>query len=107
MSDPVVLGTLGPPTALALPSRIDSSVLTATAGWLREHTDAPSTQRAYLRDLAAWIDWCATKEIDPCTARRPDVAAWIEHLATTTSLATGRPLAASSRARTLAAVLWP
>jgi site-specific recombinase XerC len=89
---------------LALPGCVDARVLAATAGWLREHADAPNTQRAYLRDLAAWIDWCTTAQIDLSTARRPDADAWIDHLATTPSPATGRPLATSSRARALATV---
>ncbi|MEO3819536.1 hypothetical protein [Plantactinospora sp. B24E8] len=67
---------LGPDTTV----RADTQVLAATAGWLREHADAPNTQRAYLRDLAAWIEWCTIAGVDPRAARRPDAAAWIEHL---------------------------
>jgi integrase/recombinase XerD len=87
-----------------LPGVAGEAVLAATAGWLREHADAPHTQRAYLRDLHAWLTWCAETGVDPLRARRPDVAAWLEHLTTVPSPATGRPLAASSRARMLAAV---
>ena len=89
---------------VVLPGVAGEAVLTATAGWLREHADAPHTQRAYLRDLRAWLTWCAETGVDPLRARRPDVAAWLEHLTAAPSPATGRPLAASSRARMLAAV---
>jgi len=89
---PAGLGVLGEP------------VFAATVGWLREHADAPASQRAYLRDLADWLGFCAIRGIDPRAARRPDVAAWAEQLATAPRTATGRPLAPASRARMLAAV---
>ncbi|SQD96700.1 Integrase family protein (modular protein) [Parafrankia sp. Ea1.12] len=97
-----------PPSVLVLPAAIgalgESVLAAATAGWLREHTDAPTSQRAYLRDLAGWLDWCAEHGVDPTAARRPDVAAWLEQLAAEPRPATGRPLAPASRARALAAV---
>ena len=89
---------------ITLPAVLGEPVLAATAGWIHEHTDAPTTQRAYVRDLHTWLAWCTDTDVDPRTARRPDAAAWAEHLATTPSPATGRPLAASTRARMLAAV---
>ncbi|GAA0909604.1 tyrosine recombinase XerC [Virgisporangium aurantiacum] len=89
---------------VTLPAGLGEPLLAATAGWLREHTDAPTTQRAYLRDLHTWLTWCRDADVDPRAARRPDAAAWAEDLATAPSSATGRPLAASTRARMLAAV---
>ncbi len=92
------------PIVATLPAASGEALLAAAAGWLRGHADAPATHRAYLRDLHSWLTCCADSGIDPRAARRLDAASWADHLATAPSPATGRPLAAFTRARMLAAV---
>nr|MDT0665110.1 site-specific integrase [Micromonospora sp. DSM 115978] len=65
---------------------------------------APTTQRAYTSDLAAWLDYCVDHGVDPLRSAADDLARWAGELATLPRPATGRALAAASRARILAAV---
>lgn len=51
-----------------MPARLGGRLLAATAGCLREHADAPAIQRAYRRDLTAWLNWRRHADIDPRTA---------------------------------------
>ncbi|MFI0369709.1 tyrosine-type recombinase/integrase [Actinomadura sp. 1N219] len=73
-----------------------------TAAWLRgQNSDA--TRRAYYRDLAAWLDYCARTSLDPRTARRADVDDWSASMTVGVGGAV-RPPSAATRARRLAAV---
>ncbi|MFI0408888.1 tyrosine-type recombinase/integrase [Actinomadura sp. 3N508] len=73
-----------------------------TAAWLRgQRSDA--TRRAYYRDLASWLDYCARTGLDPRAARRADVDDWSASM-TVTAGGAARPPGAATRARRLAAV---
>ncbi|WP_165964472.1 site-specific integrase, partial [Actinomadura sp. KC216] len=73
-----------------------------TAAWLRgQRSDA--TRRAYYRDLASWLDYCARTGLDPRAARRADVDDWSASM-TVTAAGAVRPPGAATRARRLAAV---
>ncbi|MGH3242394.1 MAG: tyrosine-type recombinase/integrase [Spirillospora sp.] len=73
-----------------------------TAAWLRgQNSDA--TRRAYYRDLAGWLDYCARTRLDPRAARRADVDDWSASMTVGVRGAV-RPPSAATRARRLAAV---
>jgi site-specific recombinase XerD len=64
-------------------------------GWLAGKRSV-HTRRAYARDLAGWLDWCADHDADPLGAAEPLAASWARHLEADS-------LAASTVARKLAA----
>jgi integrase/recombinase XerD len=66
------------------------------AAWLLGYR-SPNTRRAYLRDITAWLSFCAGSRIEPLQARRPHIDAWARML----EVAGAAP---SSAARKLAAV---
>jgi hypothetical protein len=96
MNEPAVLSAPGLPGTIPLPTGISGPVLAATAGWLREHADAPSTQRAYLRDLSTWIDWCTTQRVDPRPARNSNDLPLLPDDPTTNTSGVSATLSASS-----------
>lgn len=49
---------------------------TTTVGWLRSRKSG-HTRRAYFRELADWLTWCGEARLDPLTARRGDVDAYV------------------------------
>ncbi|MEV5830197.1 site-specific integrase [Spirillospora sp. NPDC052242] len=73
-----------------------------TAAWLRSQS-SDATRRAYYRDLAVWLDYCARTGLDPCAARRADVDDWSASM-TVNVRGRSRPPSAATRARRLAAV---
>ena len=62
------------------------------------------TERAYRRDCASWLSWCALHSVDPLHARLSDGDRWIADLAARPGKRTGRPPAKASQARTISAV---
>jgi site-specific recombinase XerD len=74
-----------------------------TAAWLRSQ-NSDATRRAYYRDLAAWLDYCARTCLDPLVARRADVDDWSSVMTVTVSGGGTRPAGAATTARRLAAV---
>jgi integrase/recombinase XerD len=65
-------------------------------GWLATKRSV-HTRRAYARDLAEWLGWCADGAVDPLTAGETPLAAWARHLE-------AGGLAASTVARKLSCV---
>lgn len=49
------------------------------AGWLLGFS-SPNTRSAYRRDLAGWLEFCATAGVEPLQARRSHVDAWARTL---------------------------
>jgi site-specific recombinase XerD len=70
-----------------------------TAAWLAQFA-SDHTRRAYFRDLADWLAWCAAADLDPLAVRRADVDTYTRRLATRTN----PPPAKSTVARRLSAV---
>jgi integrase/recombinase XerD len=67
--------------AAALPMPTDDAgqrwnLRTATAAWLRSRRST-HTRRAYFRDLADFLTWCAQAGLDPRAVRRGDVDAYV------------------------------
>lgn len=108
----VVVEQLAPAGAAAL-ARVpgtaldpfDRLVVAFLTGRKQDHT-----KTAYAADLTAWRTWCLTDapaefRVHPLLATRPQVDAWVDHLARTPSARTGRPLSpASVAARRLSAL---
>ena len=65
-------------------------------GWLAGKRSV-HTRRAYGRDIAGWLAWCAAQGIDPLSAAEPYAARWARRLES-------EGLAASTVGRKLAAV---
>ncbi|WP_131738150.1 tyrosine-type recombinase/integrase [Actinomadura roseirufa] len=74
-----------------------------TAAWLRSQK-SDATRRAYYRDLAGWLDFCARTLLDPLAARRADVDDWSATMTAATRSGRTRPAGAATKARRLAAV---
>jgi integrase/recombinase XerD len=66
-------------------------------GWLAGKRSI-HTRRAYGRDIAAWLSWCAEHGTDPLTASEPDAAGWARHMdaASLAGTTVARKLAAAS-----------
>jgi len=71
-------------------------VATLVLGWLAGKRSL-HTRRAYGRDIAGWLDWCAGHGTDPLSATEPLVAGWARRLE-------AEGMAASTVGRKLAAV---
>jgi len=65
-------------------------------GWLAGQRSV-HTRRAYGRDIAGWLGWCAGQGVDPLSAAEPDAAGWARRLE-------AEGLAAATVGRKLAAV---
>ncbi|WP_433323203.1 tyrosine-type recombinase/integrase [Spirillospora sp. CA-294931] len=74
-----------------------------TAAWLRSQ-NSDATRRAYYRDLAGWLDFCARTGLDPLAARRADADDWTASMTAMTRTGATRPASSATRARRLAAV---
>jgi integrase/recombinase XerD len=68
-----------------------------TEAWLANRRLSEHTRAAYRRDVAAWLAWCAGRELDPLLASFLDVNAYARGLE-------ARPLAAATVARKLSGV---
>ncbi|RRO20551.1 integrase [Saccharopolyspora rhizosphaerae] len=89
---------------LATATRTGHSLSALIASWLGSFTDSSDTRQAYARDLREYLDWCTRRDLEPVTVRLPEVQMYAAELAATPNPRTGRPPAASTRARKLAAV---
>jgi site-specific recombinase XerD len=72
-----------------------------TEAWLANRRLSAHTRDAYRRDVAAWLAWCAGRELDPLRATFLDVNAYARALESAVDRRTGRPLAAATVARKL------
>jgi integrase/recombinase XerD len=72
-----------------------------TEAWLANRRLSPHTRDAYRRDVAAWLAWCAGRDLDPLRATFLDVNAYARTLESAADPRTGRPLAATTVARKL------
>ncbi|WP_010692878.1 tyrosine-type recombinase/integrase [Saccharopolyspora spinosa] len=89
---------------LAATTRTGHTVTALISAWLGSFADSSDTRAAYARDLREYLAWCTQRDLDPLTMRLPEVQMYAAQLAAATNPRTGRPFAASTRARKLAAV---
>ncbi|MCP2330469.1 tyrosine-type recombinase/integrase [Actinoalloteichus caeruleus] len=89
---------------LTATARTGHSVAALVSAWLGSFTESHDTRAAYGRDLREYLSWCAARSLDPLTTRLPEVQMYATELAAALNPRTGRPFAASTRARKLAAV---
>ena len=57
---------------------VEVAVARWATAWLLSH--APTTRATYAGDVRDWLTWCTDVGVDPWTARRLDVDAWVERL---------------------------
>lgn len=93
-----------PQTLLTGTARTGHTLSALIASWLGSFAESQATRGAYGRDLREYLDWCARRDLDALTVRLPEVQMYATELAAGTNPRTGKPLAASTRARKLAAV---
>lgn len=91
-------------TVLAVTTRTGHSVAALISAWLASFADSTDTRAAYSRDLREYLGWCLQRRGDPLAARLPEVQMYAAALADAVNPGTGRPAAASTRARKIAAV---
>jgi site-specific recombinase XerD len=72
-----------------------------TEAWLANRRLSAHTRDAYRRDVAAWLAWCARRELDPLRATFLDVNAYARTLESAVDPRSGRPPAAATVARKL------
>ena len=72
-----------------------------TDAWLANRRLSGHTRDAYRRDVAAWLAWCAQRELDPLRATFLDVNAYARTLESAVDPRSGKPLAAATVARKL------
>lgn len=89
---------------LAATTRTGHTLMALVAAWLGSFTDSEATRAAYERDLREYVEWCTRHGLDPLHVHLPEVQMYATELADGTNPRTGRGLAASTRARKLAAV---
>lgn len=75
-----------------------------TAAWLWSFRESAHTRAAYRRDVEDFVAWCAVRDLDPHTVRRPQVDAYAANLANLPNPRTGRPLSPATIARRLGAL---
>ncbi|TWH70265.1 site-specific recombinase XerD [Micromonospora olivasterospora] len=75
-----------------------------TEAWLRNRRLSEHTRDAYRRDVAGWLAWCATRELDPLRATFLDVNAYGRTLEATPAGRNGQPLTPATVARRLSAL---
>ncbi|MEU7619018.1 tyrosine-type recombinase/integrase [Micromonospora rifamycinica] len=75
-----------------------------TEAWLRNRRLSAHTRDAYRRDIAGWLTWCATSDLDPLRANFLDVNAYARQLEATPAARSGRPLTPATVARKLSAL---
>jgi len=82
----------------------DTSLAGYTAAWLWSFRESAHTRAAYQRDVTDFVRWCAERDLDVLAVRRAHLDAYAAALSQTPNPRTGRPLAATSVARRLAAL---
>jgi integrase/recombinase XerD len=90
--------------ALAGDGNEPASLDDLTAEWLVQFRESRHTREAYRRDLDNFLHWCGRRGVDPVTARRPHLDAYLADRANTINENTGKPYAPSSLARQLSTV---
>jgi integrase/recombinase XerD len=70
-----------------------------TDGWLGNRRLSEHTRDAYRRDVAAWLDWCQARELDPLRATFIHVNTYARELESTLDTRTGRTLTPATVAR--------
>jgi site-specific recombinase XerD len=75
-----------------------------TEQWLANRRLSEHTRAAYRRDVAAWLAWCAGRELDPLRASFLDVNAYARGLESSVDPRSGRVLAAATVARKMTGV---
>ena len=103
-SETDVVGKRAQTELLASPTRTGHTLAALIASWLGSFAESADTRGAYSRDLRDYLDWCTRRGLDPMSVRLPEVQMYGAELAATPNPRTGRPAAASTRARKLAAV---
>ncbi|RCW46106.1 integrase/recombinase XerD [Halopolyspora algeriensis] len=89
---------------LATTTRTGHTVSRLISAWLGSFTASADTRAAYARDLREYVAWCTRRGLDPLEVRLPEVQMYATELAVTANPRTGRPYAASTSARKLAAI---
>ncbi|GAA4881731.1 tyrosine-type recombinase/integrase [Saccharopolyspora cebuensis] len=89
---------------LAATGRTGHTVGALVSAWLGSYAESADTRAAYARDLREYLAWCTRRALDPLALRLPEVQMYATELASVPHPRTGRVLAASTRARKLAAV---
>ncbi|MEU1884728.1 tyrosine-type recombinase/integrase [Micromonospora rifamycinica] len=94
------------PVLTHLPTRpvLSGTPVDFTEAWLRNRRLSAHTRDAYRRDIAGWLTWCATGDLDPLRANFLDVNAYARHLEATPAARSGRPLTPATVARKLSAL---
>ncbi len=82
----------------------DTSLAGYTAAWLWSFRESAHTRSAYQRDVVHFAGWCAARDLDVLRVRRAHLDAYAAALAGTPNPRTGKPLAAATVARKLAAL---
>jgi len=72
-----------------------------TEAWLANRRLSAHTRDAYRRDVAAWLTWCAQRDLDPLRASFVDVNAYARALESAVDARRGTPLAPATVARKL------
>ena len=98
------LRTAGANEILTSTTRTGHTVAGLVASWLGSFSESSATRDAYARDLNEYLAWCTRRGLDPLALRLPEVQMYATELAAATNPRTGKPYAASTRARKLAAV---
>ncbi|MEV0326746.1 tyrosine-type recombinase/integrase [Micromonospora echinospora] len=75
-----------------------------TEAWLANRRLSGHTRDAYRRDVAGWLTWCASHDLDPLRATFLHVNAYGRDLESTLVARTGRPLTPATVARKLSAL---
>lgn len=75
-----------------------------TEAWLRNRRLSEHTRAAYRRDIAGWLAWCVSRDLDPLRATFLDVNAYARALESTVDAVSGRPSAPATVARKLSAL---
>jgi integrase/recombinase XerD len=70
-----------------------------TDGWLGNRRLSEHTRDAYRRDVAGFLDWCRSRDLDPLAATFIHVNTYARELESTLDLRTGRKLSAATVAR--------
>jgi site-specific recombinase XerD len=89
---------------LSTRTRTGHTVAGLVASWLGSFSESDNTRAAYARDLNEYLAWCTRRGLDPLALRLPEVQMYATELAASTNPRTGKPYAAATRARKLAAI---
>lgn len=83
---------------------VGAAAVDVVEAWLANRRLSEHTRAAYRRDVAAWLVWCAAREVEPLRVSFLDVNAYARALESTVDGRTGRLLSAATVARRLSAL---